>query len=455
MQEGPFFRGLSMSKMSIKLLITTAVASFLLLTVPSVTISAFADSQVRMVRLSEVQGDVQVDRNTGKYEKAFLNLPITQGVKVQTGKDGRAEVEFEDGSTLRLTPDTVIEFPQLSLRDSGTKVSTVFLQEGTAYVNFAGAKDAELNLTFAHEKVALAHAAHLRVEVDDTTAELAVFSGELQVQGDSGTVAVSKNHTATFDLTDDDHSTLAKNLEPDPFDAWDKQQNQYHQQYASNSYSSYSPYAYGTTDLNYYGSFSNVPGYGQLWQPYFAGAGWDPFMNGAWAFAPGFGYSWVSGYPWGWTPYHYGSWVYLPTYGWGWQPGGSWAGWSAPRIVRPPAHFVAPQPPASSGQGIVPVNRGPVPTVLGRSSNRVEISQNSAGLGIPRGGIKNLGQLSGAVQQHGFATARVHTAPVGVPSWNSGFYSTSPSQAGGMHGGTAPSASVGHSSAGHSGGGRH
>ena len=110
------------------------------------------------MRLSEVQGDVQVDRNTGQYEKAFLNLPITQGVKVQTGKDGRAEVEFEDGSTLRMTPDTVIEFPQLSLRDSGAKVSTVHLQEGTAYVNFAGAKDAEFTLTFAHEKVALTHA---------------------------------------------------------------------------------------------------------------------------------------------------------------------------------------------------------------------------------------------------------------------------------------------------------
>jgi FecR protein len=442
-----------MSKMSIKLLITTAAVSFLLLTVPSLTVPAFADSQVRMVRLSEVQGDVQVDRNTGKCEKAFLNLPITQGVKVQTGKDGRAEVEFEDGSTLRLTPQTVIEFPQLSLRDSGTKASTVFLQEGTAYVNYSGAKDAELTLSFAHEKVTLAHAAHLRVEMDDTTAELAVFSGDVQVQGDSGTVAVSKNHTATFDLTADDHSTVAKNLEPDPFDAWDKQQNQYHQQYASNSYSSYSPYAYGTTDLNYYGSFSNVPGYGSLWQPYFAGAGWDPFMNGAWAFAPGFGYGWVSGYPWGWTPYHYGSWVYVPTYGWGWQPGGPWAGWSAPRIVRPPAHFVAPVPPSTSGQGITAVNHGPVPTVLSRSSNRVEIGQNSAGLGIPRGGVKNLAELSGTVQQHGFATARVHSAPIGVPSWNNGFYSTSPS--GGFHGGGA-SASAGHASAaGHSGTGHH
>jgi FecR protein len=446
-----------MSKVSIKLLIAAAVASSLLLTVPVLTVPAFADSQARVVRLSEVQGDVQVDRNTGQgLERAFLNLPITQGVKLQTGKDGRAEVEFEDGSTLRVTPETVITFPQLSLRDSGAKVSTVHLQEGSAYVNFAGSKDDEFTLTFAHEKLALAHSAHLRLEMADADATLAVFNGEVQVQGDAGTVAVSKNHTAQFDLTDDDHYELAKSVEPDPFDEWDKQQNQYHQQYASNSYSSYSPYAYGTNDLNYYGSFSNVPGYGNVWQPYFAGAGWDPFMNGAWAFTPGFGYGWVSGYPWGWTPYHYGSWVYLPTGGWGWQPGGTWTGWSTPRIVHPPANFLPPQPPSNLSHGTVVVNRGPVPVQLGRSFNRMEIAKNSAGLGIPRGGVKNLNELSGTVQQQGFAAAKVHTAPVGVNWWHGGGYYGSSSVSGGHPSGIA-SASAAHGSAGagHSGGGGH
>ena len=439
-----------MSRLSVRLVLIAVAVSSLLLSVASLTAPAFADSQARVVRLSEVQGEVQVDRNTGRgFEKAFLNLPITQGLKLQTKHDGRAEVEFEDGSTLRVTPDTVIGFPQLSLHDSGAKASAVHLQEGTAYVKFAGAKGDEFTLTFAHQKLSLAHSAHLRIEMADTTATLAVFSGDVQAEGESGTVAVSKNHTASFDLTHGDRYTLAKNLEPDPFDAWDKQQDQYHQQYANNSYRSYSPYAYGTSDLNYYGNFSNVPGYGTVWQPYFAGAGWDPFMNGAWAFAPGFGYGWISAYPWGWTPYHYGAWIYLPSNGWAWQPGGSWAGWSAPRIVHPPSNFVLPQPPSSTGQGMTVVNRGPVPVQLGRSSKRLEISRNSAGLGIPRGGIKNLNQLSSTVQQQGFATAKVHTVPLETNSWRGGNYAPA-SQMGAWHGGGASSASAGHSSSGHS-----
>jgi hypothetical protein len=432
-----------MSKLSIKLLLIAALASSLFLTVPS-----FADSQARVVRLSDVQGDVQIDRNAGQgFEKAFLNLPITQGAKLQVGKDGRAEVEFEDGSTLRVTPNTVMDFPQLSLRDSGAKVTVAHLQEGTAYVNFAGARDDEFTITFGHEKLSLTHAAHLRVGMADTEATVAVFNGDVQVESSSGTVSVSKNHTASFDLTDGDRSTLSRNLDPNSYDAWDKQQGQYHQQYSSSSYSSYSPYAYGTSDLNYYGSFVNDPGYGMLWQPYFAGAGWDPFMNGAWAFSPGFGYAWVSGYPWGWTPYHYGSWVYLPTNGWAWQPGGSWSGWNQPRIIHPPSNFLLPQPPSNPGQRTTIVNRGPMPVQVGRSSSHLRIANNSAGLGIPRGGIKNLDQLSRTVRQDGFAEARVHTAPVGISWWNSG-YSSSGSHAGAFHSG-ASSVSAGHSSSGH------
>jgi hypothetical protein len=80
----------------------------------------------------------------------------------------------------------------------------------------------------------------------------------------------------------------------------------------------------------------------------------------------------------------------------------------------------------------------------------MQITKNSAGLGIPRGGIKNLSQLSGTVQQQGFATAKVRTAPIGVGWWHGGYYA--PGQMGPWQSGsTASASSVAHSSAGHSG----
>jgi len=116
------------------------------------TVSSLADSQARIVRLSLVDGEVQIDRNAGQgFEQAFLNLPITQGAKLRTGPGARAEVEFEDGSTLRMTPGTVVEFPGLALHDSGARASSVNLQQGTAYLNFKGRKGEEFALGFGFE----------------------------------------------------------------------------------------------------------------------------------------------------------------------------------------------------------------------------------------------------------------------------------------------------------------
>src|ERR1700757_5381294 len=128
-----------------------AVAVCVLLALP-----ALADSQVRIVRLSDVQGSVQIDKNIGLgFENAFLNLPITQGVHVKTGNRGRAEIEFEDGSTLRLTPNTTVEFSTLGLNDAGSRISQINLTGGMAYVNWLGKSGDAFSLNFSNEKVSL------------------------------------------------------------------------------------------------------------------------------------------------------------------------------------------------------------------------------------------------------------------------------------------------------------
>ncbi len=389
----------------------------------SLVVSSFADSQARIVRLSYTEGDVQIDRNAGQgYEKAFLNLPVIQGAKLRAGHDGFAEVEFEDGSTLRITPGTMVVFPQLILRDSGTKVSSVDLRQGTVYVTFAGQKDHDFALTFGAERVTFATPVHLRLALGYSKASLAVFKGDAEVEGPSGTVAVGKKESATFDFTASDRYTLAKNVADNPYDSWDQQQSQYYQRYVKNNGTSASaglPYSYGATDLSYFGAFAPVPGYGMMWQPFFVGAGWDPFMNGAWAFYPGFGYSWASAYPWGWMPFHYGSWAFAPGYGWGWQPGGSWTGLNnLPRpVINAPPGFQTPVPPAIPGHGLLVVNRGGIPAPL-TSASRVVIRNNSAGLGINRGSIQNLGRISHQVEQRGFAKATLSAAPSAAAAYS-------------------------------------
>lgn len=367
-----------------------------------VALPALADSQARIVRLSDTQGSVEIDKNAGVgFERAFVNLPITQGTKLRAGANGRAEVEFEDGSSLRLTPNTTVEFSKLTLADSGKRVSQVNLVEGMAYVNWLGKDD--LNLNFSRESIALDHSAHFRVDTSTQAANLAVFKGDVSVEGPAGKLVVEKKKTATFNPAEDDKYTIAKNVPDQPLDAWDKEATSYHDQYARNNTT---PYGYGFSDLNYYGAFSNVPGYGMMWQPYFTGVGWDPFLDGAWGYYPGFGYMFASAYPWGWMPYRYGNWVMVPGMGWMWQPGG-WNTWvGVPRYT-------------ATGQvtRLVPPPSGTVKTVLvGRAAamgsmqpSKVTLNAGTAGLGIPRGSINHLDHLNREVVKHG--SAEVRSAP--------------------------------------------
>ena len=373
------------------------------------SVLSFADSQVRMVRLSDVEGAVQIDRNTGQgFEKASVNLPITEGVTLRTGRDGFAVVQFEDNSSLRLTPGTMATFTELKLRDSGAKASVANLQQGMAYVSYVGTKNDEFALTFGPQTLKLDKAAHLRLEVDRSEAALAVLKGEVRVDSPSGVAVVGKKQTGTFYLTGNGPYSLAKNVAENPYDDWDKKQEDYDQRYAKNSSFTGSPYSYGVNDLNYYGNFFNVAGMGMMWQPYFAGAGWNPFMDGMWAFYPGMGYGWASAYPWGWLPYHYGSWMFLPSYGWAWQPGGSWNGLTnAPNVMNPPRGFQPPQAPGQPSRSLIAVGRATTPVALGRSPNQLMIRNNSAGLGVPRGSVRNLSAMSQQAGQRGFAAPRI------------------------------------------------
>ncbi len=386
---------LSLSRFNTVLLTATASA---LLALP-----ALADSQARIVRLSDVQGSVQIDKNTGLgFESAFLNLPITQGAQVKTRDRGRAEIEFEDGSTLRLTPNTTVEFSTLGLSDSGKRISVINLVDGMAYVNWLGKSGDQFSLNFSREKIALDHAAHFRVETSPQVAKMAVFKGNVGIDGPSGNLMVEKKKTVSFDSADDDKYTIAKNVEEAPLDSWDKEASGYHDQYAKNNSS---PYGYGVSDLNYYGAYSNVPGYGMMWQPFFTGVGWDPFMNGAWSFYPGYGYMFASAYPWGWMPYHYGNWNFIPGMGWMWQPGG-WNSFAAiPRYSGTmPVNFhplVAP-----SGGTVKTVVVGRVGMASATAPSRLVLNAGSAGMGIQRGSLGNLHQLNHQVARSGFAEVR-------------------------------------------------
>lgn len=366
--------------------------------------NVLADSHVRIVRLSSVEGQVRIDRGTGQgLEKAILNMPIVEGTRIVTGDDGLAEIEYENQSALRLTEDTEVKFSQLLMNDAGTKINQMTVVKGLVYLDTASKGNDIYRVTVGDKTMLVARDTLMRLTATPEQIQIAVLKGDVQLE-QSQPLIVHKKETLAVDLKSGADDTIAKGVEPVRFDKWNSEREDYGKTYADNQGYGGPSRAYGLQDLNYYGDFFYANGYGYVWQPFgFSNAmmNWDPYSNGAWMFYPGMGYAWASGYPWGWLPYHYGSWAFINGAGWAWVPGrynGQWytTGYQAvPRITKAPAGWTAATPPATtalagSGRTVLVGKAGTTPLSIpgGR------IPPNFASL-VP-------GRLTGPSAVHGF-----------------------------------------------------
>jgi hypothetical protein len=373
------------------------------------------NSKVRIVRLSEVRGDVQIGRLTGQgLEAAVVNLPVVEQNELLT-KAGIAEVEFEDNSTLRIAPYSEVSFTTLERLPTGQTSSEVHLLQGIVYVSVLKKSSDQFTLDFGQRKIQLQPATHVRLQIDQAKAELAVLDGTVHIDQPGGAIDVPRKKTISFSLQAATEPEVKKEIASETFDSWDHQSAEYHARAATFTALGNAPYAYGLNDMMYYGSFMNAGGCGQMWRPYFASAAWDPYSNGTWAWYQNAGYSWVSPYPWGWTPYHYGSWSYCPNIGWGWIPGGGWnglnnvaavSGTAAPVNLQPLPHRPV-DPPRQGHPTLTPVNVRPVVESNIGANDSFVFRRDSAGLGIPREGLGKLDGFSHNAVQHGTASTPV------------------------------------------------
>ncbi|WP_084080003.1 FecR family protein [Edaphobacter aggregans] len=214
------------------------------------------DRHVRIVRLSHAQGKVGMDRGAGRgMEQATQNMPIVEGMLLGTADGaGYAEVEFEDGSTMRLGPGTVVKFSQLVTRATGAKATMVRVDRGTVYVSREKTKADEFTVVAGGgRRMEVQPATHMRLELDGTKAEVAVFSGNVTVDGSTAPVMVGKKQTLSVDVADT-HSQgeLTKKVEEAPYDGWDKVAQKYHDRYAKGN-SLEGGYRYDPNDPSFYG----------------------------------------------------------------------------------------------------------------------------------------------------------------------------------------------------------
>ncbi len=268
-----------------------------------------------VARVSILQGSAVVQRGDSNQQvAAVINAPLLPGDYISTGATTRAEVQFDGGSAVRLGGNV-----QARITDNDPNNRRMQLADGTIVVGLVHqAGPFQVDTPSVSVRAQTAGDYRISIGKDGSTWVTArrgtadVISPQQTYTLESGRTLVARGSAS--------NPTIAYTSEVgyDSFDDFNAKRDQT-MVAALNANSNLNPGIAGYDNLNQYGQWQDVAGYGQVWVPN-EPSGWAPYRNGNWTWEGGYGWTWVGSEPWGWAPYHYGNWIYANGVGWGWYP---------------------------------------------------------------------------------------------------------------------------------------
>ena len=282
-----------------------------------------------VARISYVSGDISFSRgdDPDNWQPADLNVPMTQGDRIYAGGNGRLELQIHGGNYVRLASGT--DLTALSLTDETKQFS---VNEGLVSFQIRRlGEDEIIEVDTPDAAVTFERVGEYRVSVDpDGNTRVGVVRGRATVAAGGGEVPLNAGEEMDIYGTEAPQYDVVSIPPPDRFDGWVAQRERRLERVRSQGY--VSAEVAGVEDLDEYGRWSSLPGYGMVWTPTAVEPGWSPYVEGHWVWQDPWGWTWVASEPWGWAPYHYGRWVVYSSR-WYWVPVPP----SAPRVAYSPA----------------------------------------------------------------------------------------------------------------------
>ena len=291
-------------------------------------------SGAAFARLVAVEGSVTINRESEDDLAGVANLSIEPLDTLTTQRGGRAVVQFLDGSLVKLSEGSRIDFLEIGNMEDVAQLSLLArMWEGAIFLDISDEDTFDgrsFRVDTADATLYFLSSGRYRIDKRSGETVLKVISGTAEVRNvhgstlyhageqafaQAGRTAISKSYFNTFEM--------------DAFDMW--AMNNYNRRASESA-------AYVPAELKHYAS--DLDGNGtwhyddslttHVWRPNVVVADWNPYSNGYWAYSP-YGMSWVSYYSWGWAPFHYGAWDWSISFGWVWVPGRhyspAWVSW--------------------------------------------------------------------------------------------------------------------------------
>jgi hypothetical protein len=284
--------------------------------------AALADPPGRAARLAQISGTVSYSpAGEEDWVLAQANLPLSTGDRVWSDTGSRAELQIGTAS-VRLGSTTSVTL--LNLDD---RMAQINLAQGTLNLRVRRVyPDQVYEVDTPNLAYSIRRAGDFRIDVDPAgnTTVVRVRSGEGEAWGEGAAYTVAAGQQASFTgegLRDYSFDAMPG---PDEFDTWTYDRDRHEDSAVAARY--VSPDVVGSSDLDEYGSWRSVQGYGNVWFPTAVATDWVPYRTGHWAWVDPWGWTWVDDAPWGFAPFHYGRWANVDSR-WCWVPG--------PIAVRP------------------------------------------------------------------------------------------------------------------------
>jgi hypothetical protein len=289
---------------------------------------AQSNDYIRIARLSYLEGNVSF-RHTDDFDwtAANINLALQPGDRIYTGENGRAEIEFDDGSVLRLAEKTDLEF--LAMEEQLIQARILL---GLCSLSARSSLPFEIDTPAA--AFTTLERGNYRFDIAETgDADGIVRIGAMDAVNNRVSRRIESGEVLHVPAAENATEILARYEQRDAWDEWTDRRDADLMAYETRRYVPDTVYV-GVSDLDRYGRWVDVDVYGPAWIPSVS-VGWSPYWDGRWCYRSGWGWTWVSYEPWGWLPYHYGRWYHSVSFGWCWLPGPSFGFhfWS-PGLVR-------------------------------------------------------------------------------------------------------------------------
>ncbi len=267
------------------------------------------------IRASLIEGDVQINTpEAGDWGFASINMPLAEGDQVWVPQGGRAELQLNSGTYIRLDENTALQILSMD-KDS----SQFYLSQGYAYIFYDAPGGSVIQVDTPDASTRSFNRAIFRIDMWDRYTDVSVYKGYVETENQAGTTRINAGSMVSFGQNT--NGEVAPLGPPDEWERWNEEMNDriYEGGDRSSRYlpAGLRPYSY---DFDNNGRWVHVAEYGYVWTPTVViGLSWSPYRHGRWIWRGG-DYIWVAFEPWGWAPYHYGRWSYIVNIGWFWVP---------------------------------------------------------------------------------------------------------------------------------------